>query len=124
MPYPVRNASHELTVKAIRRSCERARRVRTGLFLAFLLLGTGCAANPVTGQRELSLLSTADEISIGESEYGPLQQMGGGQYQVDPGVAEYVASVGQRVAAFSDRDLPSFLLVNLEFQSRRDGLML
>ena len=99
--------------QAARRTGERPRRVRIGLLLGFLLLGTGCAVNPVTGARELSLLSTADEISIGESEYGPLQQMGGGQYRVDPGVAEYVASVGHRVAAFSDRDLPyEFVVVN------------
>ena len=102
-----------MTVEAFRRIGERARGIGTGLFLASLLLGTGCAVNPVTGQRELSLLSTADEISIGESEYGPLQQMGGGRYQVDPGVAEYVGSVGQRVAAVSDRDLPyEFVVVN------------
>ena len=83
------------------------------LLLALLTLSTGCAVNPVTGQRELSLLSTADEISIGQSEYEPLQQLGGGQYRVDPGVAEYVAAVGHRVAAFSDRDLPyEFVVVN------------
>lgn len=86
--------------------------VRAPLLLLFLL-AAGCAVNPVTGNRELSLLSTADEISIGESQYRPLQQMGGGQYEVDPGVAEYVASVGQRVAAVSDRDLPyEFVVVN------------
>ena len=84
----------------------------TPLLLLFLL-AAGCAVNPVTGQRELSLLSTADEISIGQSQYRPLQQMGGGQYQVDPAVAGYVASVGRRVAAFSDRDLPyQFVVVN------------
>ena len=39
--------------------------------------------------------------------------MGGGQYQVDPGVAEYLAAVGQRVAAFSDRELPyEFVVIN------------
>ena len=86
--------------------------VRPPVLLLFLL-AAGCAVNPVTGNRELSLLSTADEISIGESQYRPLQQMGGGQYEVDPGVAEYVASVGQRVAAVSDRDLPyEFVVVN------------
>ncbi|MCY3840467.1 MAG: M48 family metalloprotease [Gammaproteobacteria bacterium] len=84
----------------------------TPLLLLFLL-AAGCAVNPVTGQRELSLLSTADEISIGQNQYRPLQQMGGGQYRADPGVAEYVASEGGRVAEFSDRDLPyEFVVVN------------
>lgn len=97
----------------MRRASERVGPAGIGLFLALLLLVSGCVVNPVTGQRELSLLSTADEISMGESQYGPLQQMGGGEYQVDPGVAEYVTSVGQRVAAFSDRGLPyEFVVVN------------
>ena len=47
-----------------------------GLLVALLLtLGTGCAVNPVTGERELSLLSTADEISIGEGQYGSYCQI-------------------------------------------------
>ena len=84
----------------------------TPLLLLFLL-AAGCAVNPVTGNRELSLLSTADEISIGEGQYQPHQQMGGGEYRVDPAVTEYVASVGWRVAAVSDRDLPyEFVVVN------------
>lgn len=100
-----------MTSKASRRSSGGARS-GTGLLL-LLTLATGCAVNPVTGQRELSLLTTADEIRIGEDQYGPLQQLGGGEYQVDAAVAEYVASVGQRVAAFSDRSLPyEFVVVN------------
>ncbi len=99
--------------EAIRRAGERARCVGAGLLLSLSLLATGCAVNPVTGQRELSLLSRADEIAIGQERYGPHQQMAGGQYQVDAGVAEYVASVGRRVAAFSDRHLPyEFVVVN------------
>ena len=90
-----------------------ARRARGTPLLLLFLLAAGCAVNPVTGQRELSLLSTADEISIGQNQYRPHQQMAGGQYHVDPGVAEYVASVGWRVAEFSDRDLPyEFVVVN------------
>ena len=107
------DAGHEMTSGTMPRASERTGLAGIGLLLTLLLLGTGCAVNPVTGQRELSLLSTADEISIGQSQYGPLQQMGGGEYQVVPGVAEYVDSVGQRVAAFSDRNLPyEFVVVN------------
>lgn len=73
----------------------------------------GCAVNPVTGHRELSLLPTSAEIAIGEEQYGPLQQMGGGLYQVDDRVAKYVSAVGHRVAEFSDRELPyEFVVVN------------
>lgn len=73
----------------------------------------GCAVNPVTGHRELSLLPTSAEIAIGEEQYGPLQQMGGGLYQVDDRVSKYVSAVGHRVAEFSDRALPyEFVVVN------------
>ena len=48
-----------------------------------LLACAGCAVNPVTGERELSLVSTADEISTGERYYAPLQQAGGGLYTVE-----------------------------------------
>ena len=78
-----------------------------------LALAAACAVNPVTGQRELSLLTTADEIAIGQAQYRPIQQARGGEYKVDPGVAEYVASVGKRVAVVSDRALPyEFVVVN------------
>lgn len=50
---------------------------------------------------------------MGESQFGPLQQIGGGQYQADDQVARYVSAVGHRVAEFSDRSLPyEFVVVN------------
>ena len=67
----------------------------------------------MTGHRELSLLSTADEIALGVSGYGPIQQLKGGLYQVDDRVAKYVSAVGNRIAQFSDRSLPyEFVVVN------------
>ena len=32
-----------------------------------------CAVNPVTGQREFTMISQADEIKLGESNYGYIQ---------------------------------------------------
>ena len=91
----------------------RKRLARIVPALVGFVLAAGCAVNPVTGQRELSLLTTADEIAIGQDQYRPLQQASGGEYKVDPDVAEYVASVGERVAAVSDRALPyEFVVVN------------
>lgn len=73
----------------------------------------GCAVNPVTGQRELGLVSGAQEISLGEENYGPMQQMEGGVYQIDEALTAYVSEVGQRVAAHADRDLPyEFVVLN------------
>ncbi|MCE2426333.1 MAG: M48 family metalloprotease, partial [Pseudomonadales bacterium] len=81
--------------------------------LVGFVLAAGCAVNPVTGQRQLSLLTTADEIAIGQDQYRPVQQASGGAYKVDPEVTDYVASVGERVAAVSDRALPyEFVVVN------------
>ncbi|NNJ94450.1 MAG: peptidase M48, partial [Halobacteria archaeon] len=63
---------------------------------AVVLLG-GCAANPVTGKNELSLVSEAQELAIGKQQYAPLRQAQGGDYVVDPAVGAYVSQVGQRL---------------------------
>lgn len=73
----------------------------------------GCVINPVTGDRELALVSADQELAIGEQQYEPSQQMQGGEYAIDPQLTAYVASVGQRLAAVSDRDLPyEFVVLN------------
>jgi predicted Zn-dependent protease len=80
--------------------------------LALTLLG-GCVINPVTGDRELALVSADQEIAIGEQQYAPSQQMQGGDYALDPELTAYVAGVGQKLAAVSDRQLPyEFVVLN------------
>ena len=90
--------------------------LRTSLLtacLVVLLTATGCAVNPVTGDRELLLIPTSMEISAGEEYYRPLQQVGGGLYTVDRELTEYVKIAGQRMAAVSDRSLPyEFVVLN------------
>ena len=77
------------------------------------ILLTACTVNPVTGQSELELVSTAQQIRIGEQQYAPAQQMQGGQYKVDPELSAYVQQVGQRLAAQSPADLPyEFVVLN------------
>jgi len=85
--------------------------------IAWSMLGlvslSGCSVNPVTGKSELILVSAADEVRMGEQAYVPSQQSQGGVYDVDPGLTAYVRSVGQRLAAVSDRDLPyEFVILN------------
>lgn len=86
--------------------------------LAAALLGAGllmaCSENPVTGKRELHLVSQAQEVQIGEENYAPSQQSQGGAYTVDPGLSRYVNEVGQKLAKVSDRpDLPyEFVVLN------------
>lgn len=88
--------------------------IRTCLtvFVAWIVLA-GCAVNPVTGQRELTLVSDQRAIAIGQEQYAPAQQMQGGPYSVDPELSAYVNRVGQKVAAQSGVDLPyEFVVLN------------
>ena len=77
--------------------------------LSLLLISivlSGCATNPVTGKKELSLVSEAKEIDIGEQQYAPMRQSQGGDYVVDEELTEYISEIGQKLAAASDRKLP------------------
>jgi len=84
------------------------------IFLAtFFLFLTGCSVNPVTGDREFMMVSTAQEIEMGKQNYVPMQQSQGGSYDVDPELTRYVQSVGSRVAAQSGVTLPyEFVVLN------------
>ena len=82
-------------------------------FCIFLTLLAGCAINPVTGDRELGLVGKQQEIAIGSKQYIPGRQMQGGDFLVDPELSAYVSSVGQKLAAVSDRPLPyEFTILN------------
>lgn len=62
---------------------------------------TACATNPVSGKRELSLMSEAQEIQIGkEMDVQVRQEMG---LYDDPALQRYVQEVGQRLARSSER---------------------
>ena len=85
---------------------------KTGVIAAAIFI-VGCAVNPVTGKKELSLLSTEAEIALGEEHYLASQQSGGGQYGADAKLTAYVDSVGQKLARVSDRELPyEFVVLN------------
>ena len=88
----------------------RLRGWTVGLLAAVL---AACGVNPVTGQREVQLVSEASEIQMGQQNYGPTQQTQGGLYVLDPALTAYVHQVGGRLAAVSDRRLPyEFVIVN------------
>ncbi len=73
----------------------------------------GCAVNPVTGKRQLRLVTESQELRIGSQQYSPSRQMQGGDYEVDLSLTDYVNSVGQRLAKVSDRKLPyEFVVIN------------
>lgn len=82
------------------------------LVCCFALL-TGCAVNPVTGDRELALVGEGQELAIGRQQYLPAQQSQGGQYTVDESLNRYVSRVGETIASVSDRNLPyEFVVLN------------
>jgi predicted Zn-dependent protease len=74
----------------------------------------GCGVNPVTGGSEVSFVSEAEEIRIGQAQYGPGQQTEGGVYTLDPQLSAYVQRVGESLARVSDRpQLPyEFVVLN------------
>lgn len=91
----------------------RSFRSRVATAAAVFSALAGCTINPVTGERELALVSAEDEIAIGNQQYRPSQQMQGGEYLRDPALTSYVRSVGNRLAAVSDRALPyEFVIIN------------
>jgi len=81
--------------------------------LLVVLVSAGCAVNPVTGQRELSLVGEQWELDVGRENYAPLRQMQGGDFTLEPELVSYVQDVGHRLAAVSDRELPyEFSVIN------------
>lgn len=100
----------DFTLNYWRRTAPSVRWAATALML---LIISACGVNPVTGQRELSLISESEEIALGEQHYGPTKQSEGGELTVDAELTAYVNEVGQRVAAFSPRELPyEFVVLN------------
>ena len=89
----------------------RLRNLTLALLAAVVL--AGCATNPVTGRKELHLVSEGQEVQVGQQYYGPSRQSQGGDYVTDPRVTEYVRGVGNRLAAVADRPLPyEFVVLN------------
>ena len=82
---------------------------RTALALPVLVLGgallagpiASCARNPVTGKNELSLVSEAQEIEMGRQASQEVAQSIG--FVDDPELQAYVAGIGKRMAAKSER---------------------
>jgi len=73
--------------------------------LALALALAGCAVNPVTGKKEISLVTPEQEAALGREGYAAATA----EYGVydDPALAAYVDSVGRRVAKASELpDLP------------------
>ena len=75
--------------------------IRNSALVAVTLSLAACAVNPVTGDRDLILVSGTQELAMGAKNYVPMQQSQGGPYDIDPALTRYVDEVGARVAAAS-----------------------
>jgi predicted Zn-dependent protease len=70
--------------------------------IGLLLAAAACAVNPATGERELSLVSEAQEVEIGrESDPAITAQMGG--VYPDSALQRYVRGLGLELAAAGER---------------------
>lgn len=89
-------------------------RPRHAAVLTLLMLFAGCSVNPVTGEKQLSLIPESQELEIGKEQYVPTVQVQGGRFYLDPDLNTYVSEVGQKLAKVSDRpDLPyEFVVIN------------
>ncbi len=74
---------------------------------------SACGTNPVTHKTEFQFVSESKEIAMGQQNYMPARQQQGGDYIIDPELTAYVQSVGNKLAAVSDRQLPyEFVILN------------
>src|SRR5437667_3452842 len=77
------------------------KRIFSTLMLSFALVFTGCARNPVTGKRQIVLVSESQEIAIGQQSDPQVRE----EYGVIENVAlqAYVQSLGRKLVAVSHR---------------------
>jgi len=72
-----------------------------GAALALTALASACATNPVTGQREFTLMSEAQEISMGREADAQIRaEMG---IYEDQALQQYVSRIGLQLAKLSER---------------------
>src|SRR5206468_2522231 len=74
---------------------------RASMFAVGLLLFAACAVNPATGKRQLMLVSEGEEIQMG-AQYDSQVVLSIGEYP-DPALQDYVADLGRKLAATSER---------------------
>ena len=89
--------------------------MRTGsclLLAACAVFAAACATNPVSGKKQVSLLSEAEELAIGREQDAQIRQEMG--VYGDRGLEQYVSEIGQELARNSHRpNLPwSFTIVD------------
>lgn len=82
------------------------------LLIALALVTAACATNPVTGKKQVSLLSEAEELAIGQQQDAEIRREMG--VYDDPALQRYVSDLGLELARASHRpNLPwTFTIVD------------
>jgi len=81
------------------------------VIVACLIPPAGCSENPVTGKRQILLISREQEIAMGEEAAPRFEEEFGGKVP-DESLQRYVGAIGQKVSSHSDRPMPyEFVLV-------------
>src|SRR5207247_11051647 len=77
------------------------KRILSTLMVSFALISTGCARNPVTGKRQIVLVSESQEIAMGQQSDPQVRE----EYGVvdDAALQAYVQSLGRKLVAVSHR---------------------
>ena len=75
------------------------------LIIALTVIAGACATNPVTGKRQMTLLSEAEELAIGQQQDAEIRREMG--VYDDQALQRYVSEIGQDVARASH--VPIFL---------------
>lgn len=71
------------------------------LFIALIVVGSSCAKNPVTGKRQLMLMSTSQEVAMGQ-EYDPQIVATFGEYD-NPEMLTFIQEKGKEMGQISHR---------------------
>jgi len=86
------------------------------LGVALMLLVEGCSTAPVTGRRELNLVSAGDEMKLGLSSFDQLKT--NTPISHDAALNAMVQRVGQRIAQVAGKDLPDAQWEFVLFESK------
>ena len=75
------------------------------VLLVCVLFAPGCTINPVTGKKQLTLIPEDQEIALGARTAPQFEKEFGGKVD-SPELQQYIAEVGAKLAAVSDRPMP------------------
>src|SRR5437016_2559158 len=84
--------------------------------IGILAILAACSTAPITGRRQLSLVSTGQEAQLGLTEFEKLKQ--GTPISHDPAANAMLQKVGKRIAAAAGNDLPNAQWEFVVFESK------